>query len=165
MQVAPPPEALGSAESWCDVSPPGPCAMVIFGVTGDLASRLLFPALCNLAHHNLLPQEFAVVGFALPEVSEQELRQNLVKSLKAASAFDSEVVDRLVSRLRFVGSDFESAAGWQQLKQILSDFDRDYQTGGNYLFYLATAPAFFLSVTERLGQEGLLAQQDGQWRR
>jgi glucose-6-phosphate 1-dehydrogenase len=141
--------------------------MVIFGITGDLTARLLFPALYNLAHDHFVSEQIAIAGFALGDVNEQQLRDSLADALRNQFGKDSdpELVKRLASRVRFVPSDFESASGWQQLKQILSDFDRDYKTGGNYLFYLATAPDFFLPVVQRLAHEGLLNAGAGQWRR
>lgn len=55
------------------VRPAGPCATVIFGAAGDLTKRLLMPALYNLAHSKLLPQEFAIVGVAHTQVSQDHL--------------------------------------------------------------------------------------------
>jgi len=141
--------------------------MVIFGITGDLTARLLFPALYNLAHDHYVGEQIAIAGFALGDLTEQKLRDSLTESLhhQFGQQIDPELVKKLVSRVRFVPSDFESAEGWQKLHDILSDFDRDYKTAGNYLFYLATAPDFFLPVVQRLAHEGLLNAGNGQWRR
>jgi len=160
-------EVSKSSESWHELKPAGPCVFVIFGITGDLAARLLFPSLYNLAHNKLLPDHFAIAGFALPDTTEQQLRDKLVNDLETVVGRDAdhETIERLVSRVRFVGSDFDSAAGWQQLRQVLTEHDRKYQTGGNYLFYLATAPELFLPVVQRLAREKLLDEADGQWRR
>ncbi len=62
--------------------PAGPCAMTIFGVTGDLSKRLLFPALYNLAQQKLLSEQFAVVGYAASEIEEQPLRDTIAEDLK-----------------------------------------------------------------------------------
>ena len=64
-----------------------------------------------------------------------------------------------------MGSDFESESGWQQLHQVLSGLDAEYHTGGNYLFYMAIAPEFFLDVAKRLAHEGFFTEQEGHWRR
>jgi glucose-6-phosphate 1-dehydrogenase len=141
--------------------------LVIFGITGDLTARLLFPALYNLVHDGFVPDQIAVAGFALGDVTEQQLRDELAQGLRRqfGQQADNDLIERLVSRVRFVPSDFESPAGWQQLHQVLAQLDRDYKTGGNYLFYLATAPEFFLPVVERLAREGLFQAGNGQWRR
>jgi glucose-6-phosphate 1-dehydrogenase len=147
--------------------PAGPCAMVIFGITGDLSKRLLLPALYNLALQQLLPEQFAIVGFALSEGGEEQLRETLSADLKQIYGrdCDPDTIQWLVSRLRFIRSDFDSAAGWQGLHDVLEDVDRTYSIGENYLFYLATAPDFFLTVVERLAAERLLDDSGGHWRR
>ncbi|MBV8733087.1 MAG: glucose-6-phosphate dehydrogenase, partial [Acidobacteriia bacterium] len=147
--------------------PAGPCVLVIFGITGDLTGRLLFPALYNLAHDHFVPDQIAIVGFALGDESEQQLRDSLAQNLRTTfgQQVDNDLVNRLTSRVRFIPSDFDSAEGWQRLKQVLAELDKKYQTGGNYLYYLATAPQFFLPVVQRLSREGLFNQGPGQWRR
>jgi glucose-6-phosphate 1-dehydrogenase len=160
-------EVSQAQTSWHELKPAGPCVMVIFGITGDLAARLLFPALYNLARSKLLPENFAVVGFALPDTNEQQLRDKLANDLRSVigTEADNDTIQRLVSCLRFVGSDFDSPAGWQQLHQVLEEHDRKYQTGGNYLFYLATAPELFLPVVQRLAKEKLFEEEGGLWRK
>ncbi len=148
--------------------PAGPCTLVIFGVGGDLAKRLLFPALCNLMQEGLLPEEFAVVGFGRTSLSEEQLRERMRQNLRDADGEFSgnpAVIDWVVSRLSFVQSDFTNPDGYQQLAAKLREIDQTRRSGGNYLFYLATAPEFFLDVAQRLGQAGLLDQSNGQWRR
>ncbi len=146
--------------------PAGPCAMVIFGITGDLSKRLLLPALYNLAAQGLLSEHFTLVGFALSDIGEGELRQTLESDLRDAcgSECNFETIRWLVTRLRYVSSDFESASGWQRLHAVLDEVDRTEHVGGNYLFYLATAPEFFLPLVNHLAAENLL-DQSGHWRR
>src|SRR5258707_8704445 len=97
--------------------PAGPCAMVIFGVTGDLSKRLLLPALYNLASHGLLSERFALVGFAQSEMSQDQLREMLATNVRQACKDDSDddTIDWLVSRLTFIGSDFASELGLHSL--------------------------------------------------
>jgi len=97
--------------------PAGPCAMIIFGVTGDLSKRLLLPALYNLASIGLLSEHFALVGYAMPEIREEQVREALAANLRQACGrdSDSDVIEWLVSRVRFIASDFASESGWQSL--------------------------------------------------
>jgi glucose-6-phosphate 1-dehydrogenase len=147
-------------------NPAGPCAMVIFGITGDLSKRLLLPALYNLATQGLLSDHFALIGFALSNISEDQLRDALTNDLTQVCGpnCDARTVRWLVSRLRFISSDFESESGWQRLRSVIDEADRAYALGGNYLFYLATAPDFFLPLVKRLHTNGLL-DDSGNWRR
>ena len=147
--------------------PAGPCAMVIFGITGDLSKRLLLPAVYNLASHGLLPDRFAIAGFALSDLDEEQFRENLIADLAQTCGRNCDIgtIRWLVSRIRFIASDFESASGWQSLHSALDELDRTHGLGGNYLFYLATAPEFFLTLVRRLAAEGLLDDSGGRWRR
>ncbi len=158
----------GAVEMSLKPKPVGPCAIVIFGVAGDLAKRLLFPALCNLAQEGLLPEELAIVGFGRTAMTEEQIRERMRQTLRDADGEfpgDPAVIEWLISRLSFVRSDFRDSAGFEQLAAKLREIDQARCSGGNYLFYLATAPEFFLEVTQRLGQAGLLDQPNGQWRR
>ena len=147
--------------------PAGPCAMVIFGITGDLSKRLLLPAVYNLASHGLLPDRFAIAGFASSDLGEKQFRENLTSDLARTCGRNCDIgtIRWLVSRIRFIASDFESASGWQSLHSALDELDRTHGLRGNYLFYLATAPEFFLTLVRRLAAEGLLDDSGGQWRR
>ena len=151
-----------------DLKPSGPCALVIFGAAGDLTRRLLFPALCNLAQEQLLPEEFAVVGLARTALSADELKEQLRAGLRESpggSGVSASVVEWLTSRLHYIQADFSDPAAFVRLAGLLADLDAERGTGGNYLFYLATAPEAFLEVTRQLAGVGLLEQNGGRWRR
>ena len=145
----------------------GPCVLVIFGITGDLTRRLLFPSLYHLATMGLLPKEFAVVGFAIDDLSEDAVRERLGAALGEAAGQDADtaVIGWLLERVHYIRSDFENAAAFGQLEGLLKGFDKDLGTGGNYLFYMATAPDFFLQIAQQLERAGLLREEHGQWRR
>lgn len=157
---------MGDSEAGGTPKPAGPCVLVIFGITGDLTKRLLMPALYNLARHKLLPEHFAIAGFAISDPGEQQLRDRFADDLKGEVGQDPDAaaIRDLVSKVRLIASDFDSDAGWQQLRVTLDAIDRECGTAGNYLFYLATAPELFLKVIERLAKEGYF-QDQGHWRR
>src|SRR4051794_6683901 len=85
------------------VSPPGdPCILVLFGASGDLTKRLLMPALYNLACDGLLPEQFAVVGMALHDLTTDEFRENMSRDIRAFNTrkeLDPKAWDDLCSRL------------------------------------------------------------------
>ena len=146
----------------------GPCVMVVFGATGDLAKRLLMPALYNMARSKLLPENFAIAGFALPDLGgdqgfREKLRDNLLEF--GCEISGTETLDWLTSRSYYVSSSFDDRAGYQRLAHCLAEVDKRHGTDGNYLFYFAIAPEFFLEVPKQLKAAGLLDQRDGQWRR
>jgi glucose-6-phosphate 1-dehydrogenase len=168
MDVAAP--ALSPAEAAEPQTPPqpaGPCAFVIFGAGGDLTKRLLVPALYNLAAAHLLPDEFAVIGIARGEMSDETFRARMGDALRefATGSVSPEVVDRLTACFSYVRGDFDDPNTYRLLADQLSAVERKCHTGGNCLFYLATPPTVFALAAERLAQAGLLREQEGRWRR
>jgi glucose-6-phosphate 1-dehydrogenase len=143
--------------------PAGPCALIIFGAAGDLTRRLLLPSLYNLARDGLLSEQFAVIGVARAPLGRDEFIAQVRRGMPEVET--GAAVDWLVSRLQYVQADFNQQAGYSRLATKLEEADRTHGTAGNYLFYLATAPEYFLEAAERLGSEGLLNQTNGRWRR
>src|SRR6202007_2561918 len=87
----------------------GPCAMVLFGASGDLTKRKLFPALFNLAKASLLPRNFAILGVAVDELGEEQFR-NQVTSFLPAEDRGSETWEWFEQRLYYHRGDFGDPA-------------------------------------------------------
>jgi glucose-6-phosphate 1-dehydrogenase len=143
------------------------CAMVIFGVSGDLTRRKLLPALYNLAKKKLLPTEFALVGLAIDDFSQDAFREKVRNDLREyADASDNcPFCDWLIERLYYLSGDFRRPEAFERLKPLLADVDAKNGTHGNYLYYLATAPSLFPEIIEQLGATGLTDETGGHWRR
>ncbi|HZD33160.1 MAG TPA: glucose-6-phosphate dehydrogenase, partial [Candidatus Angelobacter sp.] len=144
--------------------PAGPCVMVVFGATGDLTMRKLIPALYNLGKAHLLPQEFAVLGVAIDDLSLEEFRKKVTRFLQAED-HGAEAWDRFQHRLHYLRGDFGDPHTYAQLAEALAAIDQEHGTAQNYLFYMATAPKFFCDIVEHLGQSGLSDESNGSWRR
>ena len=147
--------------------PAGPCVMVIFGVGGDLTKRKLLPALYNLAKDNLLPKQFAIVGVGRHEVSADDFRKKIAEELGefATSEAEPALVKWLTDRLYHHVATFEDADAYKKLGDLLRQIDKERSTGGNYFYYLATAPEYFGPITRQLGDAQLTQQEQGRWRR
>ncbi len=147
--------------------PASPCAIAIFGAAGDLTKRLLIPALYNLAKSGLLPEKFAIIGVAHTELSSDEFRDSMSRDIKefATQEVDPQVWNWIKERLDYLQGDFEDPNTYQQLQKKLSEVDNQQGTSGNYLFYLATSPNFFLPIVQGLGKAELTTQKDERWRR
>src|SRR5215467_10099295 len=147
--------------------PSGPCLMVIFGAAGDLTKRKLIPSLYNLAKAQLLPKEFAVVGFARNEMTTEVFREKLNEEINqyTTERVDPALWDWLVNRLYYLSGTFSDEAAYQQLRALLAKVDQEHGTQGNYLYYLATSPTFFAEIIKQLGNAGLAREENGQWRR
>ena len=162
-------------DSASQAKPAPPCAMVIFGAAGDLTKRLVVPAIYNLATTGLLPQNFALIGVDNAEVSTDQWRTHLSDMIRSflsgggqfrPDAIDETVWGTLLARMTYLRGDFENDATFTALSGLLQDAEREYQTGGNALFYLAIPDRFFGPVAEHIARAGLADQRSGtRWRR
>jgi glucose-6-phosphate 1-dehydrogenase len=145
---------------------PDPCSFIIFGVTGDLAHRLVVPALYNLAATNLLPDKFCIVGVARGGMSNEELSASLMKGLHqfATRPVDEAIAKRLFECVTAVEADPKDPASFDKMHVELDRAEAARDTGGNRLFYLATPPNAFQPITRELGRTGML-KENGYWRR
>src|SRR6202034_3936983 len=147
--------------------PADPCCLVIFGASGDLTHRLLVPALYNLAAADLLPEAFALIGVARSESSSEAFRDDLAKSLPkfATRKADDAVADKLLSCVAYVQGDPDDPRTYDELGRTLEGIERERNTKGNRLFYLATPPSGFAPIGTHLGESGLAREDNGAWRR
>jgi glucose-6-phosphate 1-dehydrogenase len=146
---------------------PDPCSFIVFGVTGDLAHRLVIPALYNLAATGLLPDKFCVVGVARKAMSNDALRDGLMKGLRefATRPVDAEIAKRLLECVTCIAANPKESASFDGMREQLEKLEANRATGGNRLFYLATPPDAFAPIARELGRTGLLKEDGGAWRR
>lgn len=144
-----------------------PCSFVIFGASGDMAHRLLVPALYNLAVGGLLPEAFAIIGVSRADKSEEEFRAWLESGLRqfAIGRINDDIMGRLLSCVAYVSGDADDPATYRKLAKVLERIERARHTRRNRLFYLATPPASFAPIGRRLGETGLAREDNGAWRR
>ena len=137
---------------------PEPCAVVLFGVTGDLASRKLVPALYDLACHNVLPRGFSLVGYGRKPMSGQEMRvlsRDAIDSFFGTGTAETRTCNDMLNDVHYVQGQFDDPDGYERLADTLAELDRTKRTGGNRIFYLATPPSLFPVIIARLGAAGL----------
>ncbi len=125
-------------------------ALVIFGVTGDLAHKMIFPALYAMVKRGIL--DVPVVGVAGRKWSPAQLHKWATDSIKQAGRVDDRAaLDHLLSLLRYVHGDYNEPSTFKALKQALGDARRPTH-------YLAIPPALFATVIKGLGAAGLADQ-------
>jgi len=146
---------------------PGPCGVVIFGVTGDLATKKLMPAIYDLANRGLLPATFALIGFARRDWADEDFEKLVCDSVRqhARTPYRQEVWDRLAEGIRFVQGTFDDEKSFERLAETLQKLDAERGTGGNHAFYLSIPPKAFQQVCEQLQKSGLARPQEGGWSR
>ncbi|MGH9204950.1 MAG: glucose-6-phosphate dehydrogenase, partial [Acidimicrobiales bacterium] len=145
----------------------GPSAMVIFGVTGDLAHKKVVPAVYDLANRGLLPPTFALVGFARRDWHHDDFSQVVYQAVKEHSRtpFRQVIWDRLAEGCRFVRGAFDDDDAFARLAECLEKLDAERGTARNHAFYLAIPPKSFPAVCEQLHTAGLAHAQEGRWSR
>lgn len=145
-----------------------PCIMVIFGASGDLTKRKLIPALYNLAKTGLLSRQFAVIGIARSEMTDEQFREKISSDMKefATSEIEPDLWDWIQRRLHYIPGGFSDDSLYQKLKERLEQVNQEHGTHSNYFHYLATAPNFFGEIVRKLGAAGLAKEEPGKgWRR
>jgi len=145
----------------------GPCGLVIFGVTGDLARKKLMPAVYDLTNRGLLPPGFALTGFARRDWETQDFAQIVHDSVKenARTPFREATWRQLSEGIRFVQGTFDDDDAFDRLRDTVEELDVSRGTGGNHAFYLSVPPSSFPVVCEQLSRSGLSQPQEGRWRR
>jgi glucose-6-phosphate 1-dehydrogenase len=128
--------------------------LVVFGASGDLTKRKLFPALYALAYRGLLPEGFAVVGVARTEESTRAFVSAMRKAVKeyARDPFRSDVFESLAAGVRYVATDFSDEGGEDRVLDALEELDETRGCAGNRLHYLAVPPQAFGTVIREVGE-------------
>ncbi len=141
---------------------PEPCAMVIFGASGDLTHRKLVPALYNLDYEHLLSANFSLVGFARRPLGDGKFQDGLhdgIDNYSRRRPADPKIWEELNKGIYYVQSDFTNLDGYKQLSQVLEKIDQERGTRGNRLFYLSTNPSDYPTILQNLKASGLAKQQ------
>jgi glucose-6-phosphate 1-dehydrogenase len=143
-----------------------PCVFVIFGASGDLTRSKLLPAIFNLAESGHLPDAFAILGVARPQIDEAAYRAQMREQVRAAEGapLEPEKWKRIEERLYYVSGEFNDPGLFDQLKKSLAAIGERHHISSNYLFYLAVPPNLFGTVVDGLAAAGLTDEGNG-WRR
>ncbi len=147
---------------------PDACALVIFGVTGDLARKKLLPAVYDLANRGLLPPGFVVLGFARRDWGDGDFEALARKAAQEHSRtpWREEVWARLSGNIRFVGGSFDDDNAFDQLAATLDELRTTHGIPGNAAFYLSIPPSAFPVVLKQLERTGMASNaKAGGWRR
>ncbi|HZY24307.1 MAG TPA: glucose-6-phosphate dehydrogenase, partial [Bacteroidales bacterium] len=138
--------------------------IVIFGASGDLTSRKLIPAIFSLNIQKLLPAKYAVVGIGRTKLSNEDFRakmSNAIVQYSEEKVTDLNLVSEFVKDTYYHSMDSSTADDYTELKSLLKEIDNQYQIGGNYIFYMATPPSLYESITINLSKSGLCNEEEG----
>jgi glucose-6-phosphate 1-dehydrogenase len=145
---------------------PDPCVMVIFGVLGDLASHTLIPSLYALGCQGLLPEPFAIIGFARREWDDEALREHMREIVRRRKPFREAQWQKFARGLSYVQGDFTAPASeaYASLWETIIKLQAARYIPDNILFHLSTSPSFYAEIAQKLADASLLHSDHG-WRR
>jgi len=132
-----------------------PCALVIFGASGDLTQRKLIPAIERLARRGRLPREFALVGVARSQMSDEDFAQRCRDSARRAGGETSASWTEITDHIRYVCGGYDDPGTYDKLADVLHEADSTRGTAGNRVYYLATPPTVFAPAVIGLAKGGL----------
>jgi glucose-6-phosphate 1-dehydrogenase len=133
---------------------PDPCVLTIFGASGDLTRRKIFPALYALAMRDLLPEQFAVLGVARTEQTTEQFVAAMEHAVRefARDEFRQDVWDELAGATRYLATEFADEEGENAVARCLTELDDSRGTRGNRVYYLAVPAEAMPKLVEELGE-------------
>lgn len=140
--------------------PANPCVMVIFGITGDLTKRLLYPALCNLGAKGLLEENFCIVGVAMDNYTTESFRMQLTKEIEqfVTDPAAKEFGHLLIKRIEYISGAFTDDKTYAELKNKLEELHA-HKASKNCLFYFAAPPEFMTTIAMGLNKAKLVNEK------
>ncbi len=139
------------------LKPADPQAVVIFGASGDLTRRKLLPAFYHLFMEGMVPDGFAIVGYARTEMSDDQFHEIVRQSVQQFSKCDASGDEwkEFTRRLSYVSGEFDSEQAMDHLRDHLEKIDRELRTEGGRFYYCATPPAAYPQIVKRLAESEL----------
>jgi glucose-6-phosphate 1-dehydrogenase len=143
----------------CDIANGTECGVVIFGASGDLTHRKLLPAFFNLCRSKKIPEGFFIIGFARTAMDDGEYRKTVEAAIKnSLKPWKQEQVDGFVKKCFYMHGDYGDNEAYVKLKQRTEELSRQFATGGNLVFHLATPPELYSQIASKLGENGLIVK-------
>jgi glucose-6-phosphate 1-dehydrogenase len=144
---------LDNQDMLCIDAAAGPCGLVVFGASGDLAHRKLYSSLFELYRRDLMSHRFYLLGCGRSRISDEQFRQTVEHSLRQTSKnADLRKVSDFISRFHFLSGDYSEAVLYQQLCERLTTLDEQFDVSGARIFYLSVPPILYESIAEKLGE-------------
>ncbi len=158
---------IGSERIICEETPAPPCAMVVFGASGDLTSRKLIPSLFEVDRRGLLSEQFYLLGVGRKKLSDEKFRQIAQQAVR--QSFNSVTANQtrsFIDKLYYTSGDYSSTSFYKSIKERVAELNIKHKAsvfakattdrGDNLVFYLAVPPILYSAIVEYLGSSGLL---------
>ena len=140
-------------------------SFVLFGATGDLAQRKLFPALYNLYLDGKLPSPISIVGLGRSHYSDLNFQSSIERALREYSrrTVKTSILEEFLSKFRYCAFDARDQDSYQMLQDTILQRERELEISGNRLFYLSVSPSLVDVITTNLYDSGI--SQTSGWKR
>lgn len=125
-----------------------PTTFIIFGATGDLVQRKIFPSIYSLYKENKLPKIFNIIGISRRDLNQDEFVKNVSEITKTKDK-------NFLNYFKYLKGDFNQKDIYKTLSLILGESDNDFGVCANKLFYLATPPVYYETIFNNLSHSGL----------
>ncbi|MFD2615281.1 glucose-6-phosphate dehydrogenase [Paenibacillus gansuensis] len=135
-----------------------PATFILFGATGDLAKRKIYPALYNLFVEQKLPQSFSLIGLGRREWSNETFRANVEQSIHTFSrrkASDAGVLKKFLDALRYSVLEIGNTDDYKKLLTLVEQREQELQIAPNRMFYLSVGPEYFETIATNIQESGL----------
>jgi glucose-6-phosphate 1-dehydrogenase len=147
----------------CEIEMPGPFCLVVFGATGDLSMRKIFPSLYRLNRDGFLPEEFFILGAARSAMDDNRFRRLIYDSVKDFLQGECDVNSwtDFAEHLYYTSGNYDLPVTYTFLREKIISLERKHRTAGNRIFYLAIPPTAYEAVTENIGSMGFSREDEG----
>jgi glucose-6-phosphate 1-dehydrogenase len=145
----------------CEEAEPAPCAMVIFGASGDLTARKLVPALYRLSKEGLLSERFFVMGLARTEMDDNAFRGIMKEAVERDGIFEERSWEAFAKCLYYRSVDYADAASYEECTEAIKEKEEKHATGTNRLIYLSTPPVLYEGIINNIGSTSLTMRAPG----
>lgn len=135
--------------------------LVIFGASGDLTKRKLIPALADLHHQELLPENFAVLGLGRTDLSDEQFRDKMSDGVKEFASKKEREHNDFLDQLYYYSFNTKEESEYEGFRDRLEELDQEVGSDGNFIFYLATPPSMYPLVPKFLADQGLNKSDSG----
>jgi len=138
-----------------------PASIIIFGGTGDLAVRSLYPSLFSLFERGLMPQDFVIVSFSFADIDRIEMQSIVRARLQDLGIEDTDIIEQFVDRIYFFHGSFTELDDFTKLREFVGEITHKVCT--SKLLYLSAPPQFFDDLVTNINESGLGQDCDPEW--
>ena len=138
--------------------------LIIFGASGDLTYKKLIPSVYDLHTQGLLPENFGILGLGRTEMDDSEFRSKMSEAIDgyASTPIDKpEIKEKFLDYLHYYSFNTKEKGEYSQLSNKIATLNSELKTDENYIFYLATPPSMYPTISEYLAAESLNCEKNG----